>query len=66
MTGDELLLFRSRGDGTLAASVRTIDGGVFDIERRSFRWRCSCGRLGCAHLRQVHLALASVVEAAMQ
>ena len=43
------VVFSTRGDGTLAASVRD-ESGVGEL-------RCSCRRLGCAHLRRVRAAL---------
>ena len=52
------VLFRSNGDGRLAAVVRT-DDGVFDLDRRSDDWRCSCGRLACAHARALRASLSS-------
>ena len=49
------VVFSTRGDGTLAASVRD-ESGVGDVELRG-ELRCSCRRLGCAHLRRVRAAL---------
>ena len=59
MTADVVL--RTRAGDLVGASVRTSDG-IFDLDLRADRLRCSCGRLSCAHARALRSALSSVVE----
>ena len=59
MSADVFL--RTRAGGLVGASVRTSDG-IFDLDLRADRLRCSCGRLACAHARALRSALSSVIE----
>jgi len=60
MTG---VLFRSNGEGRLAAVVRT-DDGAFDLNRTADSvWHCSCSRAApCPHAVSLPLALVRATE----
>ena len=57
------VVLRTRAGDLVGASVRTSDG-IYDLDLRADRLRCSCGRLACVHAKALRSALASVVEAA--
>lgn len=61
--GEVKVLADQDSDGDFQAVCRTLQG-IWDVERRRGRVRCSCGRAPCAHTEAVFAALADVVVTA--
>ena len=59
MSADVVL--RTRAGDLAGGSLRTGEG-IFDLDLRADRLRCSCGGLACAHARALRSALSSVIE----